>query len=78
MRTDDSGSTQTARIAFGGVAPIPLRVVEAEAAIAQRDPGRAKDILRRTLHPVSDHRGSADYRLAMAQSLLDKFLWSVK
>lgn len=78
IRTDDSGSTQTARIAFGGVAPIPLRVVEAEAAIAQRDPGRAKDILRRTLHPMSDHRGSADYRLAMAQSLLDKFLWSVK
>ena len=26
---------------------------------------------------MSDHRGSAAYRLAMAQSLLDKFFWSL-
>jgi xanthine dehydrogenase iron-sulfur cluster and FAD-binding subunit A len=30
-------------------------------------------VLRRTLRPIGDHRGSAKYRLAMAQSLLDKF-----
>jgi xanthine dehydrogenase small subunit len=77
IRTGDSGRIQSARIAFGGVAPIPARVVEAEEAIVHSDPERAKDILRRTLHPMSDHRGSAGYRLAMAQSLLDKFLWSV-
>lgn len=64
------------RLALGGVGPIPMRVPEAEAAVADGDIGRAKAILRRTLHPMSDHRGSADYRLAMAQSLLDKFLWS--
>jgi xanthine dehydrogenase small subunit len=68
---------RSARIAFGGVAPISLRAFEAEEALAAGDPGRAKEILRRTLHPMSDHRGSAPYRLAMAQSLLDKFLWSV-
>ena len=67
----------SARIAFGGVAPIPLRVVEAEKALAAGDSEGAKGILNRTLRPMSDHRGSADYRLAMAQSLLDKFLWSV-
>jgi xanthine dehydrogenase small subunit len=77
IRTDDSGRIRTARIAFGGVAPIPLRAVEAEEAIIRGDIERAKAILRRTLHPMSDHRGSAAYRLAMAQSLLDKFLWSV-
>ena len=76
IRTNDSGRTQTARIAFGGVAPIPLRVVEAEKALADGDPAGAKDILRRTLHPIGDHRGSAPYRLAMAQNLLDKFVWS--
>ena len=76
IRTNDSGRTQTARIAFGGVAPIPLCVVEAEKALADGDPAGAKDILRRTLHPIGDHRGSAPYRLAMAQNLLDKFVWS--
>lgn len=77
IRTDDSGRIEAARIAFGGVAPIPLRAFEAEEAIVTGDLEHAKDILRRTLHPMSDHRGSAAYRLAMAQSLLDKFFWSI-
>jgi xanthine dehydrogenase small subunit len=77
IRTDDSGRAQSARIALGGVAPIPLRAFEAEEALVRSDLARAKAILRRTLHPMSDHRGSAAYRLAMAQSLLDKFLWSM-
>ena len=47
IRTDGS-----ARIAFGGVAPIPLRAVEAEEAMVRGDLQRAKDILRRTLHPI--------------------------
>ena len=72
LRSDGS-----ARIAFGGVAPIPLRVFEAEEALAAGDREGAKEILRRTLDPIGDHRGSAAYRLAMAQSLLDKFLWSI-
>lgn len=60
------------RIAFGGVGPTPLRAFEAEEA-----PDRAKEILGRTLHPIGDHRGSAHYRSAMAQSLLDKFFWQI-
>jgi xanthine dehydrogenase molybdopterin binding subunit/xanthine dehydrogenase small subunit len=56
------------RIAYGGVAPVPLRAFEAEAAA---DP---REVLARTLKPISDHRGSAAYRLALAQNLLDKFL----
>jgi xanthine dehydrogenase small subunit len=65
------------RIAFGGVAPTPLRAVEAEEAVAAGDSEGAKEILRRMLHPIGDHRGSAGYRLAMARSLLDKFLGSL-
>jgi len=62
------------------VGPVPLRAFEAEAAIEgtfgdEPDLEHAKEQLRRALHPISDHRGSADYRLALAQSLLDKF-WS--
>jgi xanthine dehydrogenase small subunit len=66
------------RIGLGGVAAVPLRAREAEQALAgsfgdAESRGRAKDVLRRTLRPISDHRGSAKYRLAMAQTLLDKF-----
>jgi xanthine dehydrogenase small subunit len=57
------------RMAYGGVAPVPLRAFEAESAA---DP---RDVLARTLKPISDHRGSAAYRLALAQSLLEKFRW---
>jgi xanthine dehydrogenase small subunit len=62
-----------ARIGLGGVAAIPLRATEAEAALAAGDLDRAKETLRNNLRPISDHRGSARYRLAMAQNLLDKF-----
>ena len=55
------------RMAYGGVAPVPLRAFEAEAAADSRA------VLGRTLTPISDHRGSAAYRLALAQNLLDKF-----
>jgi xanthine dehydrogenase small subunit len=61
-----AGST---RLAFGGVGPTPVRAFEAESDISH-----AKEILARTLHPMSDHRGSAAYRLAMAQSLFDKYV----
>jgi xanthine dehydrogenase small subunit len=76
---DHSGRIRMARFAYGGVGPVPLRATEAEAAIEgtfgdEPDLERAKEQLRRTLDPISDHRGSADYRLALAQSLLDKFL----
>ncbi len=69
-----------ARLAFGGVAAVPLRVPEAERQLESTlgtpaDLTRAKQILAATLKPMSDHRGSADYRLALTQSLLDKF-WS--
>ncbi len=65
------------RIGLGGVATVPLRAIEAEQALGTSVDAeareRAKDVLRRTLRPISDHRGSAKYRLAMAQSLLDRF-----
>jgi xanthine dehydrogenase small subunit len=77
---DASGKITRARFAFGGVAAIPWRVTQAEEAVlGQRwnDAAveRAQAALDRTLDPISDHRGSADYRLEVAKSLLAKFLW---
>ena len=75
-----AGRIERARFAFGGVAPVPLRVETAEeATIGERwneaTVRRVQVILARTLKPISDHRGSAEYRLAMAESLIEKFWW---
>lgn len=62
------GSIAQTRLAFGGVGPTPLRALEAEDAITE---GNFMPALR--LNPISDHRGSAAYRSAIAQSLIEKF-----
>jgi xanthine dehydrogenase small subunit len=73
-----AGVIESARIAYGGVAAVPTRVPAAEAQLAGR-PWRgeafrsAQGSVARALQPLSDHRGSGEYRLAMAQSLLAKF-----
>jgi len=56
------------RLAFGGMAAVPLAVETPEW-------DSARDAIGRSLAPMSDHRGSAAYRSAVAQSLLDKFQW---
>lgn len=74
----DDGRVQSARCAFGGVSTVPKRAIEAEEAILGKmwngsATRSAQDILARTMRPISDHRGSADYRVALTQSLLRKF-----
>ena len=80
MDWDGTGKIARARFAFGGVAAVPMRALGAEAAIhGQRwnDAAveRVQATLDQTLHPIGDHRGSAEYRLAVAKSLVAKFLW---
>jgi len=75
-----NGIVEKARFAYGGVSETPLRVWEAEQAVEGRTWStaairKAQDAILRTLRPISDHRGSADYRLAMAASLLNKFAY---
>ena len=80
MEWNSAGRIVRARFAFGGVAPVPLRVEAAEEAVVGErwtaaTVGRVQAILARMLKPISDHRGSAEYRLAIAQSLIEKFWW---
>ena len=80
MDWDRGGRIALARFAFGGVAGVPLRVMEAEEAVLGRRWNeaaveRVQAVLERTLRPIDDHRGSADYRIAVAKSLVAKFLW---
>jgi xanthine dehydrogenase small subunit len=77
---DEANRVTRARLAYGGVAAVPMRAVQAEDALQGRTFNEAAvqhaaEILGQTLQPISDHRGSADYRLALAQSLLQKFWW---
>jgi xanthine dehydrogenase small subunit len=80
MDLDGRGRVIRVRLAYGGVAAVPLRATEAERAIAGQiwnefAVHRAQDILAATLRPISDHRGSAAYRSALARNLLEKFWW---
>ena len=80
MDLDDGGRVRRARFAFGGVAATPLRVREAEDSITNQPWNeaaveRVQRILDRTLKPMSDHRGSKEYRLEVSKSLVEKFWW---
>jgi CO/xanthine dehydrogenase FAD-binding subunit len=67
----DRGSGET-RIALGSVAPVPLRCLRTEAAIAEgRDPMAA---LTGEITPIDDIRSVASYRRRVAQNLLREFL----
>ncbi|HEV8397679.1 MAG TPA: FAD binding domain-containing protein [Vicinamibacterales bacterium] len=75
---DVDGRVRRARFAFGGVAATPVRIIEAEEAAAGQPwtaatVERVQRALERTLAPISDARGSADYRRQVACSLVEKF-----
>jgi carbon-monoxide dehydrogenase medium subunit len=71
VATDASGACTHARIALGGVGPVPLRARDAERSLAGR---RLDDVAIReaaalaaaATDPIDDLRGSASYKRAMA------------
>jgi xanthine dehydrogenase small subunit len=69
------GRVAAARIAFGGMAAIPKRAVETEAALVGRPWSEAvveaaSAALAHDFAPISDMRASAPYRLRVAGNLL--------
>jgi len=80
MDTDASGRVSRARFAFGGVGPTPIRLLDAERSVEggewnQSAVARVQDIIGQSLAPMSDQRGSREYRLQVCQSLVEKFWW---
>jgi xanthine dehydrogenase small subunit len=74
----DGDRVRSARVAFGGVAAVPMRVAGAEAALAGKPWGEqaidaAVRALRAELAPISDMRASATYRRLVAGNLLRRF-----
>jgi xanthine dehydrogenase small subunit len=80
---DGVGRVRRARFALGGVASTPVRVREAEDAITDEPWNdaaveRVQRIFDRVLQPMSDHRGSRDYRLEVSKSLVEKYQWEMR
>ncbi len=68
---DDSGVVTSARVAISALSPVIERVAEAEAALVGSDGASAIEAAATAVaaaaRPISDVRGSADYRRAMAR-----------
>ncbi|MEM9915183.1 MAG: FAD binding domain-containing protein [Planctomycetota bacterium] len=78
LTLDEAGETITAaRLAYGGVGPTVMRLPQTEAFLA--DQPLTEDVMRQAgqlarteITPLSDVRGSADYRLQLAENILVK------
>jgi xanthine dehydrogenase small subunit len=76
--TMDGDTVRAARIAYGGVGPVIVRLPRTEAFLTGReatltvfeDAGR---IAATEVAPITDVRGSKDYRLQLAENILAKF-----
>ncbi len=67
-----------ARLAYGGVAAVPARALDAEAVLTgkrwnEKTMLLAKEKLTTAFKPLSDFRGSAEYRNMLVANLLEKF-----
>ena len=76
--TDANNRVTDVRIAYGGVAATPVRALKTEAAL-RGQPWTAetitklKPVLMGEFTPISDVRGTKEYRVQMITGLLEKF-----
>ena len=76
----DGGTIGEARIAYGGVGPVVLRMARTEAFLSGKAASlqtfeEAGRVARDEIAPISDVRGSADYRLQLAENILSKYYY---
>ena len=76
VETDSAGIVTHARLAYGGIAPTPVRALDAERALIGRplDCADIAPLLRDAFTPIDDGRGSAEYRRGLVVSLWKKFV----
>jgi len=79
LRTSD-GHINSATIAYGGVAPTVVRLPRTESFLAGKPIAlgtfeEAGRIARGEVAPISDVRGSAEYRAQLAENILPKFYY---
>ena len=79
MRRTD-GKVDSMRIAYGGVGPVVLRLAKTEEFLAGRPVqletfAAAGEIARDEIAPISDVRGSREFRLQLAENILSRFYY---
>jgi xanthine dehydrogenase small subunit len=82
LLTVSNGAIASARIAYGGVGPVVLRMPKTEAFLIGKPTTlgtfeAAGPIARSEVTPISDVRGSKDYRMQLAENILCKFYYDV-
>lgn len=75
LTIDDAGVVQHASIAVGGVAPVPKWLARTSAMLIGQTLDaalvrRALEVMQSEIAPISDVRGSADYKRLLAEQLL--------
>jgi len=75
---DSDGVVRQARLAYGGVAPMPVRARKTEQALRgkqwrEETVKAVLPVLETEFTPISDLRGSAEYRRGLITSLFEKF-----
>ena len=78
IELDDTAHVKIARLAYGGVAATPARAKKVEAFLLNKPWNRETlntilPLLKEEFTPITDARGSANYRKEMAASLFEKF-----
>jgi len=79
LRLDRAGLVEQVRLAYGSMAPVPLRARAAEEALLDEKltaPALARAVaaLERDLSPIDDIRSDREYRRVVAGNLLEQFL----
>jgi len=79
VRLDQQGIIAEARVVLASVGPVPMRAPSAERRLAGERPSRAllEEAGRRAAHdarPISDTRGSADYRRSLVAVMTTRAL----
>jgi CO/xanthine dehydrogenase FAD-binding subunit len=77
--TLDDDKIGAARICLGAVAPTPIRATEAEAALTGQAPSdetfaRAAGLAKAAASPISDARGSAEFRSYLVETMTKRCL----
>ncbi|WP_422139563.1 xanthine dehydrogenase small subunit [Endozoicomonas sp. ALC020] len=78
LELNDNGIITRARVAFGGMAAIPKRALACEKALTGKEASattlqEVQKAIRSEFTPLSDVRGSSDYRLQAACNLLERY-----
>lgn len=79
---DEKNHIIQARLAYGGVAPIPIRATQVEEMLIGKPWHldtilEIKPILKQTFSPLTDFRASAEYRQLLVANLFEKFFHEI-